>query len=116
MRLPTHRSPTPPGEILLEEWLKPMKLTGRAAAAAVGPAAAAQKKRHHHSGHALVADKLKTNGVHRIDRKGQAHRPRIVGNAKRDDDVKGSKCQIRPDARCGHGELRGRWMPERAYG
>jgi addiction module HigA family antidote len=27
MRLPTHRSPTPPGEILLEEWLKPMKLT-----------------------------------------------------------------------------------------
>ncbi len=27
MRLPTHRSPTQPGEILLEEWLKPMKLT-----------------------------------------------------------------------------------------
>jgi antitoxin HigA-1 len=27
MRLPTHRAPTPPGEILLEEWLKPMKLT-----------------------------------------------------------------------------------------
>src|SRR5271156_3474402 len=27
MRLPTHRTPTPPGEILLEEWLKPMKLT-----------------------------------------------------------------------------------------
>jgi proteic killer suppression protein len=25
--LPTHRAPTPPGEILLEEWLKPMKLT-----------------------------------------------------------------------------------------
>jgi plasmid maintenance system antidote protein VapI len=22
-----HRTPTPPGEILLEEWLKPMKLT-----------------------------------------------------------------------------------------
>ena len=27
MRLPTHRTPTPPGEILLEDWLKPMKLT-----------------------------------------------------------------------------------------
>ena len=27
MRLPTHRAPTMPGEILLEEWLKPMKLT-----------------------------------------------------------------------------------------
>jgi antitoxin HigA-1 len=27
MRLPTHRTPTPPGEILLEEWLKPKKLT-----------------------------------------------------------------------------------------
>jgi plasmid maintenance system antidote protein VapI len=27
MRLPTRRAPTPPGEILLEEWLKPMKLT-----------------------------------------------------------------------------------------
>jgi addiction module HigA family antidote len=27
MRLPTHRTPTNPGEILLEEWLKPMKLT-----------------------------------------------------------------------------------------
>jgi addiction module HigA family antidote len=27
MRLPTHRAPTTPGEILLEEWLKPMKLT-----------------------------------------------------------------------------------------
>jgi antitoxin HigA-1 len=27
MRLPTHRIPTPPGEILLEEWLKPMRLT-----------------------------------------------------------------------------------------
>ena len=27
MRLPTHRSRTQPGEILLEEWLKPMKLT-----------------------------------------------------------------------------------------
>lgn len=37
----------------------------------VGPAAAAQKKQHHHSGHALVADKLKTNGVHQIDRKGK---------------------------------------------
>jgi hypothetical protein len=27
MRLPTDRAPTTPGEILLEEWLKPMKLT-----------------------------------------------------------------------------------------
>jgi antitoxin HigA-1 len=27
MRRPTHRAPTPPGEILLEEWLKPMRLT-----------------------------------------------------------------------------------------
>ncbi|MGA2450504.1 MAG: HigA family addiction module antitoxin [Polyangiaceae bacterium] len=27
MRLPTHRAPTPPGEILLEDWLIPMKLT-----------------------------------------------------------------------------------------
>ena len=27
MRLPTHRAPTTPGGILLEEWLKPMKLT-----------------------------------------------------------------------------------------
>jgi antitoxin HigA-1 len=27
VRLPTHRAPTPPGEILLAEWLKPMKLT-----------------------------------------------------------------------------------------
>ncbi len=27
MRLPTHRTPTTPGEILLEEWLRPMKLT-----------------------------------------------------------------------------------------
>jgi addiction module HigA family antidote len=27
MRLPTHRAPTTPGEILLEDWLKPMKLT-----------------------------------------------------------------------------------------
>ena len=27
MRLPTHRAPTSPGEILLEEWLKPRKLT-----------------------------------------------------------------------------------------
>ena len=27
MRLPTHRVPTTPGEILLEEWLKPMRLT-----------------------------------------------------------------------------------------
>jgi|HubBroStandDraft_4_1064222.scaffolds.fasta_scaffold46340_3 hypothetical protein len=27
MRLPTRRAPTPSGEILLEKWLKPMKLT-----------------------------------------------------------------------------------------
>jgi addiction module HigA family antidote len=25
--MPTHRAPTTPGEILLEEWLKPMNLT-----------------------------------------------------------------------------------------
>ena len=27
MRLPTHRAPTHPGEILLEEWLRLMSLT-----------------------------------------------------------------------------------------
>jgi len=36
MRLPTHRSPTTPGEILLEEWLKPMKLTQLALAKKMG--------------------------------------------------------------------------------
>ena len=36
MRLPTHRVPTPPGEILLEEWLKPMKLTQLALAKKMG--------------------------------------------------------------------------------
>jgi addiction module HigA family antidote len=36
MRLPTHRSPTPPGEILLEEWLKPAKLTQLALAKKMG--------------------------------------------------------------------------------
>src|ERR1700733_9230868 len=36
MRLPTHRAPTPPGEILLEEWLKPMKLTQLALAKRMG--------------------------------------------------------------------------------
>jgi len=36
MRLPTHRAPTTPGEILLEEWLKPMKLTQFALAKRMG--------------------------------------------------------------------------------
>jgi addiction module HigA family antidote len=36
MRLPTHRAPTPPGEILLEEWLKPAKLTQLALAKKMG--------------------------------------------------------------------------------
>ena len=36
MRLPTHRSPTAPGEILLEEWLKPAKLTQLALAKQTG--------------------------------------------------------------------------------
>ena len=27
MRIPTHRSPTPPGEMLLEEFLKPLGMT-----------------------------------------------------------------------------------------
>jgi len=36
MRRPTHRSPTTPGEILLEEWLKPMKLTQLALATKMG--------------------------------------------------------------------------------
>jgi addiction module HigA family antidote len=36
MRLPTRRAPTPPGEILLEEWLKPMKLTQLAIAKKMG--------------------------------------------------------------------------------
>jgi addiction module HigA family antidote len=36
MRLPTNRSPTTPGEILLEEWLKPMKLTQLALASKMG--------------------------------------------------------------------------------
>ena len=36
MRLPTHRTPTTPGEILLEEWLKPMGLTQLALAKKMG--------------------------------------------------------------------------------
>ncbi len=36
----------------------------------VGSAIAAGRH-HHNSGHALVADKLATNGVHQIDRKGR---------------------------------------------
>ncbi len=36
MRLPTHRAPTPPGEILLEEWLKPAALTQLALAKKMG--------------------------------------------------------------------------------
>lgn len=36
MGLPTHRAPTSPGEILLEEWLKPLKLTQLALAKKMG--------------------------------------------------------------------------------
>jgi addiction module HigA family antidote len=36
MRRSTHRAPTPPGEILLEEWLKPMTLTQLALAKKMG--------------------------------------------------------------------------------
>ncbi len=36
MRLPTHRPPTSSGEILLEEFLKPMKLTQLALAKKMG--------------------------------------------------------------------------------
>jgi addiction module HigA family antidote len=36
MRLPTHRAPTTPGEILLEEWLKPTKLSQLALAKKMG--------------------------------------------------------------------------------
>jgi antitoxin HigA-1 len=36
MRLPTHREPTSPGELLLEEWLKPMQLTQLALAKKMG--------------------------------------------------------------------------------
>jgi addiction module HigA family antidote len=36
MLIPTHRPPTTPGEILLEEWLKPMKLTQLALAKKMG--------------------------------------------------------------------------------
>jgi antitoxin HigA-1 len=36
MRLPTHRAPTTPGEILLEDWLEPMKLTQLALAKKMG--------------------------------------------------------------------------------
>lgn len=35
VRLPTHRSPTHPGEMLLEEFLKPMGLTQRELADAI---------------------------------------------------------------------------------
>lgn len=36
VRIPTHRSPTHPGEMLLEEFLKPMDLTQRELADAIG--------------------------------------------------------------------------------
>lgn len=36
MRLPTHRAPTTPGEILLEEWLKPAGVTQLALAEKMG--------------------------------------------------------------------------------
>lgn len=35
VRVPTHRRPTHPGEMLLEEFLKPMKLTQRGLAQAI---------------------------------------------------------------------------------
>ena len=35
IRIPTHRTPTHPGEMLLEEFLKPMGLTQRELAAAI---------------------------------------------------------------------------------
>ena len=35
IRIPTHRSPTHPGEMLLEEFLKPMELTQKELAAAI---------------------------------------------------------------------------------
>ncbi|MFZ9738098.1 MAG: HigA family addiction module antitoxin [Prochlorotrichaceae cyanobacterium] len=36
MRIPTHRAPTPPGEMLLEEFLKPMNLSQEVLAAELG--------------------------------------------------------------------------------
>ncbi|MEE4599982.1 MAG: HigA family addiction module antitoxin [Desulfobacteraceae bacterium] len=36
IRIPTHRTPTHPGEMLLEEFLKPMGLTQRELAVAIG--------------------------------------------------------------------------------
>ena len=36
IRVPTHRAPTHPGEMLLEEFLKPMGLTQRKVAEAIG--------------------------------------------------------------------------------
>lgn len=36
VRIPTHRAPTHPGEMLLEEFLKPMELTQRELADAIG--------------------------------------------------------------------------------
>ncbi len=36
VRIPTHRTPTHPGEMLLEEFLKPMHLTQRELAEAIG--------------------------------------------------------------------------------
>lgn len=36
MRIPTHRAPTHPGEMLLEEFLKPMEVTQRDLSTAIG--------------------------------------------------------------------------------
>jgi addiction module HigA family antidote len=36
VRIPTHRTPTHPGEMLLEEFLRPMELTQRDLADAIG--------------------------------------------------------------------------------
>jgi len=36
VRIPTHRTPTHPGEMLLEEFLRPMELTQRELADAIG--------------------------------------------------------------------------------
>lgn len=35
MRIPTHRAPTHPGEMLLEEFLRPMKITQRELASSI---------------------------------------------------------------------------------
>jgi hypothetical protein len=49
----------------------------------VGVAVAATVKAHHHtSGHALIADKLKTNGTHQLEKKGKHTVSAEVKNGK----------------------------------